>query len=189
MAFGLAIVVSASTTTSFSSRSPPSSSGPMPSGAPGSLSRPASRTISSCTAGSSLPSALSTSGACVVARRSADPFTSSRTRSLLSLGSHPMSVASASARSSVNSSLSSSSLGCPAASSSDCSSCDNASPCDRRAGSDSSVWRCSGISSRARCWITLLSRRMKATERKSPAPSRYGMKFSRIEINSLRTVP
>src|SRR5216110_2313180 len=37
--------------------------------------------------------------------------------------------------------------------------------------------------------MTLHSRRMKATERKSPAPSRYGMKFSTIEISSARTVP
>src|SRR6185503_14918649 len=108
---GLAIVVSASTTASLRSRSPRSSRGPMPSGAPGNLSRPARRTISSCTAGSLLANAFSTSAAWTCASRSAEFCTRLRTRSLLSLGSHAISVPSASAPSSLNRSLSSSSVG------------------------------------------------------------------------------
>src|SRR2546427_1109713 len=189
VALGLPIVVSASTTASFRSRSPRSSSGPMPSGAPGSLSRPASRTISSCTAASALASALSTSAALACASRSAAFCTRLLTRSFVSFGNHPISVPSASARSSPNRSLSSSSVGWLVASSSDCSSCASASGWDSRAGSASRICRCSGISSRARCRTTLQSRRINATERKSPAPSRYGMKFSTMEINSARTVP
>src|SRR3989454_25900 len=134
---GLAMVVSASTSASFRSRSPSSSIGPIPSGSPGSFSRPASRTISSWTVGSALASALRTSAACACANRSAEFCTRFFTRSLLSLGSHPMSVPRASARSSLNSSLNSSSVGWLVASSSDCNSWDNASACDSRVGSAS----------------------------------------------------
>src|SRR6266513_1713995 len=100
IALGLAMAVRASTTASLSDRSLELSSGSIPSGAPGSLSRPASLTISSWAALSSLASAFSTSPALACARRAAAPCTSSRTRSLLSRGSHPISVTRASARSS-----------------------------------------------------------------------------------------
>src|SRR3989442_1632401 len=146
--------------------------GPPPPGPPGAFRPRASRTISSCAAPSSLARALSTSAALASASRSAALWTSSLTRSFVSFGTHPISVGSASGCSSWNSSDSSSSVGCTDASSSDCTSCDSASTCDRRAGRFSSVWWCSGVSSRARCRMTCVSRRMKATERKSPAPSR-----------------
>ena len=60
-ALGVPIVVSASTTASFSSRSPRSSNGPMPSGAPGSFRRPESRSSMPriSTAPSRLPASLS----------------------------------------------------------------------------------------------------------------------------------
>jgi len=105
------MAVNASTTASFNVRSSDPSSGSIPSGAPGSRSRPASFTISSWAVASWLASALRTSAAFACANRAAAPCTRSRTYGSWSLPIHTMSVESASGLSSWNSSDSSSSVG------------------------------------------------------------------------------